>query len=368
MGSTFGKTVKISVFGESHGSAIGVVIDGFPAGIYVDTNFIKREMERRAPASTNLGTERKERDIPQIISGVFEGRTTGAPITAIIANENVLSKDYERIAGFIRPSHADYTGNVRYNGYNDYRGGGHFSGRLTAPLVFVGALCKLALENSEIRIVSHVAQIGEITDRPLDLYEVSYNELEELTHNTLPVLDVDAGERMREIIEYARSRKDSIGGIVETAVLGVPAGLGNPMFDGVENALSAAIFGIPAVKGLEFGAGFGFASMFGSEANDEPFITADGDIETRSNNNGGILGGITNGMPIQFRVAFKPTPSIATPQSTVDMNTMTEQDLVVGGRHDPCIVPRALPVVEAVTALVLLDFIIQKEGYPTKNC
>lgn len=368
MGSVFGKNIKISVFGESHGSAIGVVIDGFPAGIYVDTNFIKREMERRAPASNKLGTARAERDIPQIISGVFEGRTTGTPITAIIANENTLSKDYERISGFIRPSHADYTGSVRYNGYNDYRGGGHFSGRLTAPLVFVGALCKLALENSEIRIVSHVAQIGEITDRPLDLYEVSYNELEELSHSDLPVLDADAGIRMREIIEYARMRKDSIGGIVETAVLGVPAGLGSPMFEGVENELAAAIFGIPAVKGLEFGAGFGFASMFGSEANDEPFITADGDIETRTNNNGGILGGITNGMPISFRVAFKPTPSISLPQSTVDMKTMTEQDMVIEGRHDPCIVPRALPVVEAVTALVLLDLVIGKEGYPTKNC
>ncbi len=366
MGSVLGKSVKISIFGESHGPAIGVVIDGFPAGVYVDMSFIKKEMARRSPVGSEIGTARAERDIPQIISGVFEDRTTGAPITAIIANENVISSDYSKIATLIRPSHADYTGNVRYNGYNDYRGGGHFSGRLTAPLMFAGALCKLALENSEIKIVSHIARIGEVCDDMLDSINITYDDIEKLEGTNVPTFSTEAGIRMREIIEYTRARKDSIGGIVETAVFGVPAGLGSPMFDGIENALSSAIFGIPAVKGIEFGAGFEFASMFGSEANDEPYLSG-GRIMTRTNNNGGILGGITNGMPVQFRVAFKPTPSISMPQSTVDMETMTEREIAIGGRHDPCIVPRALPVVEAVTALVLLDFILQKEGYATKN-
>ncbi len=366
MGSVFGKSMKISVFGESHGAAIGVVIDGFPAGVYVDMEFIRGEMARRSPVGSGIGTARAERDIPQIISGVFEERTTGAPITAIIANENVISADYSSIATLIRPSHADYTGNVRYNGYNDYRGGGHFSGRLTAPLMFAGALCKLALENSEIKIISHIAQIGEVQDDALDSVNITYEDIENLENTNVPTFSRDAGIRMREIIEYTRARKDSIGGIVETAVFGVPAGLGSPMFDGVENELAGALFGIPAVKGVEFGAGFGFATMFGSEANDEPILSK-GRILTKTNNNGGILGGITNGMPLQFRVAFKPTPSILIPQSTVDMETMTEKDILINGRHDPCIVPRALPVVEAVTALVLLDLLLQKEGYATKN-
>ncbi|MBR3871032.1 MAG: chorismate synthase [Clostridia bacterium] len=363
MGSTFGTCCKISIFGESHGNAIGVTIDGFPAGINFDEEFIKSEMARRAPSSNVFSTSRKEADEFEVLSGVFDGRTTGAPITAIIRNTNQHSSDYEGLRTNPRPSHADFTAFIRYNNNHDVRGGGHFSGRLTAPLVFAGALCKLALEQYEIHIISHISSVGDIKDTPFDKVNITPETIDLLSEKAFPVMDETASELMTALISKARISADSVGGTIECAVLGLPAGLGSPMFDGVESVLSQIIFGIPAVKGLEFGSGFSMSAMFGSQANDEFCINEDGDIATRSNNNGGILGGITSGMPVIFKTAIKPTASIGRPQKTVNLRTGTETDITVGGRHDPCIVPRAVPVIEAAAAVAFLDMMLLKNGY-----
>lgn len=363
MGSTIGNICKISIFGESHGPAIGVTIDSFPAGISLDEDFIAGEMARRRPSSGAFSTQRRESDEYEILSGVLDGVTTGAPITAIIRNTNAHSGDYDNLHILPRPSHADYTAQLRYNGYQDVRGGGHFSGRLTAPLVFAGALCKLALEEYDIHIVSHIANIGPAYDKGFELTGVSPKIVDDLSMDSFPVMDSGARIQMQTLIEDARSRGDSVGGSVECAVINPPLGLGSPMFGGVENTLAQILFGIPAVKGLEFGLGFKLSELNGSHANDAMYYDSNGVVKTKTNNNGGIVGGITNGMPIVFRVAIKPTPSIALEQETVNLESGVDDTLKIVGRHDPCIVPRALPVIEAATAVALLDLTLMKNGY-----
>lgn len=355
MSSSIGRIVKCSVFGESHGEVLGCVLDGLPAGEPIDMDEISLQMSRRAPGADKSSTPRRESDAPHILSGVLDGRTTGAPLAMIIKNRDARSQDYDEIARLPRPGHADYTAFVRYSGFNDVRGGGHFSGRLTAALVFAGAVCRQILLRRGVHIGGHVLEIHGVRDTALDPVNINADLLENLSSQRFAVIDKTAGEKMREEIEAARMGRDSVGGIIEASAVGLPAGLGSPMFCGVENILAAALFGIPAVKGIEFGAGFGFAKMRGSEANDPFEYSKDGRVVTTKNNNGGILGGITNGMPLILRVAVKPTSSISLPQRTVDLHTGENAEISVRGRHDPCIVPRALPVVESVMALALLD-------------
>lgn len=356
MSSTWGNSLKISIFGESHGMGIGVVIDGLPAGEKLDLAELRREMNRRAPGQDSTATPRRELDMPEICSGLLNDTTTGAPLCAVIENANVRSSDYDRLARLPRPGHADYTGSVRYNGYNDVRGGGHFSGRLTAPLTFAGAVCKQILARRGTFIGGHILAVGNVYDQPLDPMNVSAAQLQELGTHTFALVDNMYEEQMRAVIERAQTEGDSVGGIVEIAAVGVPAGVGNPMFGGVENVLSSIVFGVPAVKGVEFGAGFNVARMRGSECND-PFAYDHGKIVTTQNNCGGILGGITTGMPIIMRAAIKPTPSIAQKQRTVDLVDKRDTLLAINGRHDPCIVPRALPAIEAAVAVGLLDML-----------
>lgn len=355
MASSVGLRVKCTIFGESHGEAVGCVLDGLPAGERLDEEEILAQMARRAPGRDKTATARKESDTPRILSGMLDGRTTGAPLAMIIANENTRSGDYAAIGRLPRPGHADYAAFVRYNGYNDVRGGGHFSGRLTAPLVFAGAVCRQILRRRGVSIGGHIAEIGGVRDTPFDPVHLGAEFLEELAVRPFSVCDPDAERGMRDAVEAARKEGDSVGGILEAAAAGLPAGLGSPMFDGVENRLAALLFGIPAVKGVEFGDGFGLASLRGSEANDPYTYDAEGRIVTASNHNGGLLGGITTGMPLVLRAVIKPTPSIAKEQRTVNLETGTNDRLLIHGRHDPCIVPRALPAVEAAVALGLLD-------------
>ncbi len=352
-----GNKIKLSVFGESHGAAIGCVIDGFPAGITLDNEKINKDMQRRAPGRDKTATPRKEADEPIILSGVLNGKTTGAPIAMQIQNTNTKSGDYANIALVPRPSHSDYPAFVKYGGNNDVRGGGHFSGRLTAPIVFAGALAKQALAEKGIIIAAHIKQIGSVSDEGFDKNDISRELIEALAVSSFGTISAGAEAEMRAEIEAARLDGDSVGGIIECAAIGVPAGFGGNMLDTVEGRLASALFGIPAVKGVEFGAGFGFAQMHGSEANDG-YEIANGKVQLKSNNNGGVLGGITSGAPIVFSVAIKPTPSISKPQASVNLEAMENETLVINGRHDPCIVPRAVPVVEAMAAITLLDIII----------
>ncbi len=355
MRNTFGNAVSVTLFGESHGPEIGAVLDGLPSGIAVDEDFIRHQLALRRPHG-RISTARVEADELRIISGVFEGRTTGTPICILIPNTNTRSGDYER--GLPRPGHADYSASQKYGGFEDYRGGGHFSGRITAALVAVGAIAISALRGRGVMIGTHISELAGIADQP---FSDLPHDLEALGQVTFPVLSEDAAERMRRTIEQAASEGDSVGGILETAVIGLPAGLGEPWFDTVESMLSHALFSIPAVKGVEFGAGFDFARMRGSEAND-PFCVRDGRINTVTNHNGGINGGITNGMPILFRCAVKPTPSIYREQQTVDPAAMQPTRLTLKGRHDPVIVHRARVVVDSITALVLCDLLAQRNG------
>lgn len=354
MSSMTGNKVKISVFGQSHSEGIGVVIDSLPAGKKIDLEKVYQFMERRAPGRSILSTQRKEADKPEILSGLVNGVTCGVPLCAVIRNTNTRSADYNNIADTPRPSHADFSGFMRYNGFNDVAGGGHFSGRLTAPLCFAGAVCMQVLEEMGIKIQAHILRIKDVSDESFN--PVSVAEMN-IGKKPFPVINEKAGEKMRAEIDKARLDCNSVGGIIECAVTGLRAGLGNPMFDGVENMLAKNIFGIPAVKGIEFGNGFGAAGLFGSENNDD-FCIENGEIKTVTNNSGGINGGITNGMPIIFRAAFKPTPSIYKEQNSVSIKDKTEKKLKIEGRHDPCIVPRAVPVVEAVTAFTILDMIM----------
>lgn len=354
MSGVWGKNIKLSIFGESHGTGIGIVINGLPAGLEIDFELVSKEMERRAPGRNKISSQRKETDFFEIISGYFNNRTTGAPLCAIIPNKDKRSRDYDEIKNYIRPGHADYTGYVKYKGFNDYRGGGHFSGRLTAPIVFAGAIAKQILLKSNIVIGSHIFSIGHIQDEHYDLANVDANALNKIREKEFPTIDANKEKEMIELIEKVRLEGDSIGGVIETAIINLGAGLGEPFFDSVESKLSHLIFSIPGVKGIEFGKGFEISKLKGSQSNDE-YYTRDGVIKTYTNNNGGILGGITNGMPIIFRVAIKPTPSISLKQRTVDIEHMENAHMEIEGRHDPCIVPRAVPVVEAVSALAILD-------------
>ncbi len=356
--SSWGNAVKISIFGESHGNGIGVVIDGLPSGEKLDMEKIYLQMGRRAPGKDKAATPRLEKDFPEILSGVLNDTTTGAPLCAVIKNTNTRSQDYGNLLTNPRPAHADFTGFVRYNGFNDIRGGGHFSGRLTAPLVFAGAVCRQILERRNIKIAAHISSIGDIQDQRFDGTAISNELIERLSTTVFGLIDQSAEAPMRELIENCRMNRDSIGGTIECAIVGVPVGVGSPMFYGIENVISSIIFGIPAVKGIEFGAGFDASKMRGSENNDEFYY--DGDtVKTRTNHHGGILGGISSGMPIIFRTAIKPTPSISQEQKTVDLDTKSDSVLEIHGRHDPCIVVRAVPVVEAAAAVAIVNLLAE---------
>ena len=357
MGATFGRNLRMTIFGESHGKAIGLVLDGLPPGTPFDEEFIKEEMARRAPGQNKMSTQRQEKDAFIIESGVFEGKATGTPLCVLIPNSDQHSKDYSLLKDVMRPGHADYAGKIRYKGFNDYRGGGHFSGRLTAPLVFTGALAKILLAQKGIMVGAHVARIGQVTDSLFNPLGETVERLQELSKHTLPVLEESQGWQMEAEILSAREQQDSVGGIIEVMATGLAPGIGDPFFDSLESRLSHALFSVPAVKGIEFGAGFALAEMKGSEAND-PMTFDSGTVKTTRNNNGGITGGITNGMPVLFRVVIKPTPSISQPQRTVNVTDAIDTILEIQGRHDPCIVPRAVPVIEAVTAWVLLDMLM----------
>lgn len=354
MSSLWNNRISISIFGESHGPAIGVIIDNLPPGEYIDIEELGRFMKRRAPKKDGTTTSRSEKDMPQILSGVINEHTTGTPLCAFIQNTDMHSGDYSNIQRCARPGHADYTGAVRYKGFNDVRGGGHFSGRLTAPLCFAGALCGQILERRGIYTGAHIAEIHGIKDKAFDGVNVSREDILNVRYKDFPVINDKKGEKMKEDINYARMNCESLGGIIECASINVPAGIGSPIFDGLENSMAQLIFGIPAVKGLEFGAGFGVAKMVGSTNNDEFYVDDHGHVLTRTNNHGGILGGISSGMPITLKVAIKPTPSIAKEQPTVDMHEMKNDTISIHGRHDPCIVPRAVPCVEAAVNIALL--------------
>lgn len=357
MKNTFGTSVAVTLFGESHGEYIGATIDGLAPGIEINHEYISHMLTQRRPAG-KISTPRKEKDEYKIVSGVVNGRTTGTPITVLIPNENVKSGDYAQMQNIARPSHADYTADCKYHGFQDARGGGHFSGRITAALVAAGAICKCALEQKGIRIGTHVKKCAGISDREFtDLA----SDIKEVNEKTFAVLDEARGEKMQEAILVAASDGDSVGGVLETAIIGMPEGVGEPWFDTVEGLLSHMMFSIPAVKGMEFGAGFAIADMRGSTAND-PLQMENGKVVSTSNNNGGINGGITNGMPIIFRTAIKPTPTIFKQQNTIDFRTMTDAVLEPKGRHDPAIVHRARIVQDAAAAIVLCDALALRYG------
>jgi len=355
MSATWGNKIKYTIFGESHGKGIGMTIDGLPPGLALDLREITREMSRRAPGRNTLSTARSETDAFTIWSGFVNGKTTGTPLCAIIENQDQRSKDYEELAQKFRPGHADFSGFIKYKGFNDIRGGGHFSGRLTAPIVFAGAIAKQILKQKDIVIGAHIQRIDSVCEPNFDAVTIDEATLTNLTQQTFSVMDPLIGEQMKECILSAKTAGDSVGGIIETAVLHIPAGHGDPFFDSFESTLSHLLFSIPAIKGVEFGAGFDFAQMRGSVANDAMY-NQDGVTKTSTNHNGGILGGITNGMPVVFRVVVKPTASIYIEQQTVDSKG-DNVTLIVKGRHDPCIVPRAVPVVESVTAMAVLDLL-----------
>lgn len=356
MSSTYGEILKLSIFGQSHGPAIGMTLDGIPAGLPIDLDALQSFLSRRAPGQNKYSTSRKEADAPEFLSGVVEGFTCGAPISAIIHNNNTRSGDYNNLKDCPRPGHADYTAQVKYKGFQDVAGGGHFSGRLTAPLCVAGGLCKQWLEQKGIFIGAHIHTIAGVTDDPvrLDWCDPDLNAI----CKDFPVVNADAGVKMQEKIAKAKAEGDSVGGSITCFITGLPAGLGDPMFDGVENKLAQIIYGIPAVKGLEFGAGFACEHLRGSENNDS-YQMQNGKVQAKTNNAGGILGGITNGMPLAFRVAIKPTPSIAIPQESISLKNKENCTLIVEGRHDPCIVPRAVPVVEAAAAIAIMDICLK---------
>lgn len=358
MRNTLGHQVTVTLYGESHGAAVGAVLDGLAPGLAVDEEFIAFQLSLRRPSDA-LSTARRETDPFTIDSGVFEGRTTGAPLAIRIPNADTRSKDYSDMAVKMRPGHADYTAFVKYRGFADWRGGGHFSGRITAALVAAGGVVIPALRAKGITVGTHIRRCAGVEDRPFRALD---EELPMLNQKQFAVLDEAAGEEMRTRILSAKSDCDSVGGVLETAVTGLPAGLGEPWFDAAESLLSHALFSVPAVKGVEFGDGFALCDLRGSAANDCFYYDADGAVRTRTNHNGGINGGITNGMPVVFRCAVKPTATIAQPQETVDIKQRENTVLLAAGRHDPCIVHRARVVIDSVTALVLCDLLAQKYG------
>lgn len=355
MSSTYGEHLKLSIFGQSHGAAIGMTLDGIPAGLPVNMDKLQEFLNRRAPGNNSFSTPRKEADTPEFLSGVVDGFTCGAPIAAIIKNTNTKSGDYSNLKDCPRPGHADYTANVKYGGFQDVAGGGHFSGRLTAALCIAGGLCKQWLEAKGISIGAHISAIAGITDEPVFLDWIT-PDLDTINAD-FPVLNKEAGQKMQDAIANARADGDSVGGLIECVITGLPAGIGDPMFGGMESRIAQIIYGVPAVKGLEFGSGFVGSYMRGSENNDG-FAVVDCAIRSVSNNAGGILGGITTGMPLVFQVAIKPTPSIAIEQDSVSLSKMENVKLRISGRHDPCIVPRAVPVIEAAAAIAIYDAIL----------
>lgn len=362
MKNTFGQSVSLTLFGESHGSAVGCVIDGIAPGLDVDTNYIAERLAKRRPSSA-IDTSRSEKDEFIIESGVFNGKTTGTPICIVIPNEDKRSRDYEATRSLARPSHADYAANCKYHGFEDYRGGGHFSGRITAALVAAGGIFIPALEKTGIKIGSHILSCGGVYDRAFADIE---NDIDILKKSAFPVLDSTMEKAMTDRILEAKKELDSVGGIIQTAISGVPAGVGEPWFDSVEGVLSRAMFAVGAVKGIEFGLGFGLSNTTASQSNDV-FRMQDGKVITETNNNGGINGGITNGMPILFNCAVKPTPSIGREQQTVDFDKMENASLTINGRHDPSIVRRICPVIESVSALVIADMLSQRYGTDVLN-
>lgn len=355
--SFYGEKIRLNIFGESHGAAVGAVAEGLPAGFEIDMEELSAFLRRRAPGSGKLVTQRKEADLPDIVTGVLGNKTTGAPLTVLIHNTDTRSRDYQNILRVPRPSHADYPAYVKFGGNNDIRGGGHFSARITAALAAAGGIVLQMLAKKGVFIGAHIAEIGGIRDERFDAVKLDKEELLLPGKKELAVISEEAGEAMKKKIEEAASKKDSVGGVIECAVTGIPAGLGDALFDGIEGRISSAVFGIPAVKGVEFGAGFGVANMLGSENND-PYYFEGESVRTKTNNAGGICGGISTGMPIVFRAAFKPTPSIGIEQDSVDLANNVNTKLVISGRHDPCVVLRAVPIVEAAAALAIADLVL----------
>ena len=357
MRSTYGENLKLTIFGASHDPEIGITLDGIPAGLPVDLEKLQAFLNRRAPGQNAWSTARKEADIPHFLSGLTDGVTNGEPIEAVIYNENVRKSDYDELKYIPRPGHADFAAWMKYGLDFDMSGGGPFSGRMTAPMCIAGGLCKQWLEHKGIRIGAHILQLLDIWDEGFDDISPNLSAIQ----TDFPVLNVPCGAMMQEAIDFKRTLGDSIGGTIECAITGLPAGLGEPMFGGVESRLASVLYGIPAVKCVEFGIGKTFACECGSESND-PFTVENGEVKTPTNNCGGILGGITNGMPLIFSATFKPTPSIAKPQKSVNLKTMEEVTIQIKGRHDPCIVPRAVPVVEAAAAIAIYDLILDNDN------
>ncbi len=357
MKNTFGNNLSVTISGESHGASVTAVLDGIPAGTNIDLDYIKSRLALRRP-SGNISTKRQETDEFSITSGVFQQKATGTPICIVIPNCDTKSNDYGKLQYVFRPGHADFSANEKYHGFQDYRGGGHFSGRITVGLVAAGAICLSLLKSKGILIGTHIYSCGGIYDR---IFENYFEDILKVSEMSFPVLDECQAEKMKLAIENAASDKDSIGGILETVIIGLPSGIGEPWFDSFESIMSHILFSIPAIKGIEFGSGFGFAGMKGSTAND-PLAFKDGKIITLTNNNGGINGGITNGMPVVYRCAVKPTPSIAREQDSVSTATLKNEKITVQGRHDPCIVHRAAAVVNACSAIAVTDMLLSKYG------
>ncbi|MBN1216553.1 MAG: chorismate synthase [Candidatus Lokiarchaeota archaeon] len=362
-GNTLGKIFKITSFGESHGDVIGIIIDGIPAGLEIKLELIQKELNKRKPGQSKISTSRNEPDIVKILSGVFKNKTTGAPICLIIKNKDTKSSKYEKYKNLLRPSHVDYSALKRYGGNSDYRGSGRFSGRITAGIVMAGAIAKLILKEFKIDIFAYTKSIGDIVDNQNYNLDTLYEIEKQREMSIVRCLDANKSKNMIEVIENAKKENDSVGGIIKCIVKNVPPGLGSPIFEGLESNLSKAIFSIGSIKGIEFGAGFNSTKMKGSQHND-PWIIKKGKIETVKNDSGGIIGGISIGMPIEFQIAVKPTASIGQEQKTVDINKLEESVLTLTGRHDPCIVPRAVIVVEAMTAIVILDQLLYEGKIP----
>lgn len=361
MSANWGKNIELSLFGESHGKAIGIVIGNLPAGLTLDLESIRRDLARRAPGKNKMSTARKEKDEVEIMSGVIDGVTTGAPLVGMIYNSDQHSKDYSYLKELMRPGHSDYSAYMKYHGFNDVRGGGHFSGRLTAPIVFAGAIAKQILKEKGIYVGAHIQSIKDVYDESFGV-DITKEMLDELLQKEYPTINDEAFIKMQDTIEEARLQQNSVGGTIECALINVPAGIGNPFFDSIEAHLSQLLFSIPAVKSVSFGLGEKICELYGSEANDRYYYD-EGNVKTKTNHNGGILGGISNGMPIVFKVGIKPTPSISLKQETVNVKTKENSTLEIKGRHDPCIVPRAIVVVEAMAALGILDMVRNDERF-----
>lgn len=351
---TWGNKLSLSIFGESHGSGVGIVIDGFPSGLLLDLNFIKNEMKRRSPGNNPFGTPRHEDDEFEILSGYFNNCTTGAPLCIFIRNKNTISSDYDELAYKMRPSHSDYGAFIKFNGFNDYRGGGSFSARVTAGLVFAGAICKQILNSKNIFVGSHILSVGNIHDSSFNDSNLNCNVFNDLSSSNLPLLEKSNFKKIENLINDLKSDEDSIGGILECAIINVPAGIGRPFFDSIESSISSLAFSLPGVKGIEFGDGFDISYKKGSIANDSMYYEH-GIVKTHSNNNGGIVGGLTNGSPIIFKTAFKPTSSIGTIQNTINVKDKSNVKLKITGRHDPCIAIRAIPLIESIGAIAIVN-------------